>query len=399
MTIFDLVLAIMALPALLAALYLLTLALAARVPRTPVDDAEPSLRFDVVVPAHDEEIGVGATVRNILSSDYPEHLRRVLVVADNCSDATSRAAMEAGAIVLERHDLDRVGKGYALAMAFDQVEDDDWADAVVVVDADTVVSAGLLRAFARRIEDGAEVVQAEYGVRNAETSWRTRLMVIALAIFHVLRSLGRERLGLSVGLRGNGMAFTREVLRRVPFEAFSIVEDVEYALMLGENGVRVCFAHDAWVAGEMVSQGVAARAQRLRWERGRASLARARAPGLLAAALVQRDPILLDLAIDLLIPPLSSIFVATSLATAVVSARSLAEPSSTVSMIALVAWWVSMISLVVYVMRGWALSGVGLRGLTALAHAPRYLAWKIGLVLRGRTRADRRWVRTTREDS
>ena len=79
------------------------------------------------------------------------------------------------------------------------------------------------------------------------------LSVVALALFHVLRSVARERLGVSAGLRGNGMGFSREVLREIPHDAFSIVEDVEYAIRLGRAGHRVHFVAEAAVYGEMVA--------------------------------------------------------------------------------------------------------------------------------------------------
>ena len=91
---------------------------------------------------------------------------RVLVVADNCTDSTAALARAAGAEVLERDDTERRGKGYALDFAFHASQAHGWADAVVVVDADTEVSANLLEAFAARIENGAKAIQAHYGVLN-----------------------------------------------------------------------------------------------------------------------------------------------------------------------------------------------------------------------------------------
>src|SRR5262249_40397740 len=102
------------------------------------------------------------------------------------------------------------GKGYALSCAFEHSLREGLADAVTVVDADTTVSANLLRAFAARIARGADAVQADYAVQNPNASWRTRLLRIAFGSFHVLRSLARERFGLSSGLRGNGMCFTAD---------------------------------------------------------------------------------------------------------------------------------------------------------------------------------------------
>ncbi len=43
---------------------------------------------------------------------------RLVVVADNCSDATAEIARAMGATVIERHDETNKGKGYALDYGF-----------------------------------------------------------------------------------------------------------------------------------------------------------------------------------------------------------------------------------------------------------------------------------------
>jgi GT2 family glycosyltransferase len=389
----DLLLALLALPPLGAAAYLGVLALAARRPVSPGPAAPPRTRFAVVVPAHDEEDGIAATVASLRALDYPEPLRRLVVVADNCTDETAARAAAAGAAVLVRVDPDRRGKGHALAHAFAALEAEGWADAVVVVDADTSVSPGLLRAFARRFEAGAQAVQARYGVRNPDASWRTRLLVLALCLFHDLRSLGRTRLGLSAGLRGNGMGLSRRALRQVPYAAFSIVEDVEHGIALGEAGLRVGYVAEASVRGDMAARGDGSRTQRRRWEQGRAALAWARGPRLVWAGLCRRDPVLLDLGLDLLVPPLTTLVLAVLAGSAAALVRlSLGGP-----LWAALPWLAAALLLAAYVLRGWALSGVGARGLVdLLVFAPAYVVWKLALSLR---RAPRRgeWIRTARE--
>ena len=113
----DVTLVLLALPALLAAGYLFVLAILSRRPM-PAPCPPSRLRFDVVVPAHDEEAGIERTVRSLLALDWPAHRYRVLVVADNCSDRTAERARAAGAEVLVRDDPTRRGKGYALQRAF-----------------------------------------------------------------------------------------------------------------------------------------------------------------------------------------------------------------------------------------------------------------------------------------
>lgn len=354
----------------------------------------PRRRFDLIVPAHNEELGIARTVENLLAVDYPADLRRVLVVADNCSDATAQRAREAGAEVLVRHDLERRGKGYALAHAFEKSLADGRADAVVVVDADTLVSPNLLRAFAARLEAGAQAVQAHYGVQNAGASWRTRLMAIAFALFHGVRSLARERLAVSSGLRGNGMCFTHALIREVPHDAFSVVEDLEYGIRLGRAGHRVYYAHEAEVLGEMVSSEKASRSQRRRWEGGRWQIARLHGLPLLKEGLRRRSALLLDLAMDVLVPPLSIVAGVAALGTAGAFALSLLLGRAALS---LAPWGLSCLFLVVYVGRGLMLSGTGARGLLDLLWAPVYVLWKLRLSFVPPSAPRGEWVRTTRE--
>ncbi len=384
---------LVAVPVLAASGYLLLLTLLSK-RRAPPASGAPTLKFDVVVPAHNEEEGITRTVANLSAMDWPGPLRRIVVVADNCTDHTAERAREAGATVLVRNDATLRGKGYALKLAFEESLREGFADAVVVVDADTLVSPNLLHAFASRLHQGAHAIQAHYGVSNPSVSWRTRLMTVALALFNGVRSMGRERLGVSTGLRGNGMCFSRDILRRVPHEAFSLVEDLEYGIRLGQAGERVYFAWEAEVLGEMVSSEKASRSQRRRWEGGRKEMVSRWAPPLLREALRKRSGLLLDLTIDLLVPPLSTVAMGAVGLLAVGGALSWWQGFVTPS-----AWagLACVAALGLYVMRGWWMSGVGMRGLFDLARAPVFIGWKLWLSLNPPQERKGEWVRTARE--
>src|SRR5579884_4034850 len=88
------------------------------------------LDLAVVIPAHDEETQIVTTVRSIQACDYDPARRRIIVIADNCSDQTAAAARRSGAEVWERSDPLHRGKGHALAWAFDRVLKDDSIRAV-----------------------------------------------------------------------------------------------------------------------------------------------------------------------------------------------------------------------------------------------------------------------------
>ncbi len=389
----DLLLLALGMPWLLAASYLLAATVLSGKPSPPAtSDVRRKFRF--VVPAHNESAGIADTVRSLLSVDYPRDAFEVVVVADNCTDDTAAQAAAAGATVVVRNDSQRRGKGYALDHVFSSTPPE--VDAVVVIDADTLVSPNLLRAFAARRERGARAAQADYAVRNPDAAWRTRLIAIAFGAFHIVRSRARERLGLSCGLRGNGMCFSTELLREIPHQAYSVVEDVEYGIRLGRAGHRVHYADEAHVYGEMVTTSGAANSQRRRWEEGRALLVREHARPLLRAALAQRSSVLGDLALDLLIPPLSRIAIGVlgCWLLALVLRLALGQQHGTLS---LIAFGAGLGAVVAYVLRGWMVSGTGLRGLLDLCLAPVYVIWKLGLRFRRPAQKTSDWVRTTRE--
>ena len=160
--------------------------------------------------------------------------------------------------MVERSDPDLRSKGHALEYFFTQVPEgrpDAGHDATVLIDADTVVDPGLLKVFDRALGEGKDWVQGYYTVRNPDASWRTRMMTYAFSLANGVWMLGLDRLGLGVGLKGNGMCFSSAGLRRVPWKAYGLVEDMEFALMLRARGERVRFEPEARVFGEMVSRG------------------------------------------------------------------------------------------------------------------------------------------------
>jgi glycosyltransferase involved in cell wall biosynthesis len=86
------------------------------------------VRVDVLIPAHNEERRVAATVR--AAASIPG-VSRVVLVDDGSTDATARLAEEAGARVIRLPE--NRGKGAALEIGAASVAD---ADAVLLLDAD-----------------------------------------------------------------------------------------------------------------------------------------------------------------------------------------------------------------------------------------------------------------------
>ncbi len=377
--------------ALLTGYLLLLLGAAAARRRHPAPGGAEEPRFIVLVPAHNEEVGIAATLASLRALDYPRDRYEVVVIADNCDDRTAPLARAAGATVLERTDPALRGKGHALAWALGRLlpaRPD--ADAIVFLDADCQVSPNLLRALAARLVSGAAAVQADYVVANPGASWSSGLRFAAFALNNTVAPLGQSALGLSCGLLGNGMAFRRDLLERQPWTAFTLAEDAEYHARLVAAGERVVFAPEARVTSPMPTTLREARQQNLRWEGGKWLLIRTWAPRLLAAGLRRRDPGALHAGLRLLLPP-QSLLLGGNLALAALAAA-LRHPLGR-RLAAL-----QLLGQAGYVLGGLALVRAPAGVYRALALAPVLMAWKIGLYLKILAgRGPRGWVRTDRE--
>ena len=267
----------------------------------PAGDRKGSIA--VLVPAHNEEKGLEATLTNIR-----EQLRsgdQLVVVADNCTDDTASVAANAGAMVAVRNDLSKIGKGYAL----------DWGltflaaappDIVVVIDADCEIAAGSLDRLAALSEQQHRPVQALYLMSAPDGSAiNHQVAIFAWRVKNWVRPLGLMALGLPCQLMGTGMAFPWELIRAAELSSGAIVEDLKLGLDLARGGHAPMFCPSAVVTSSFPQTIEGTKAQRQRWEHGHLELIIARCFPVFVQSLKKRDIALLALALDLLVPPLS----------------------------------------------------------------------------------------------
>ncbi|TLN18706.1 glycosyltransferase, partial [bacterium] len=127
--------------------YLLVMALASIRPARPVrwQEKPASLNFAIAIPAHNEDTVIAATVQRLLALNYPRDQFAIHIVADHCNDQTAQLAREAGALVHERNQGPRSGKGAALSWLFERILQNPRVDAVIIFDADKRVDANFLR--------------------------------------------------------------------------------------------------------------------------------------------------------------------------------------------------------------------------------------------------------------
>lgn len=200
--------------------------------------SEQSRNFAFIVPAHNEEKIISKTIYSLSGLIYPKKNYDVFVIADNCTDQTAQIARSLGTTVLERTNPNKRGKGYALRWAFDKVLGHEKTyDAIIVVDADSLVSGNFLEVMNDYLNEGSRVIQCSDLVLPEPGNWSVEATRIGFLLYNYVKPLGRKVLGLNMGLRGNGMCFSADVLKEIPWQAWSLTEDVEYGLVLLLKGL------------------------------------------------------------------------------------------------------------------------------------------------------------------
>ena len=277
-------------------------------------------RVAVLVPAHDESIGLLPTLRDIQS----QLLRgdRLFVIADNCTDDTADVARAAGAEVIERRDGTKLGKGYALDFGLRHLNSDP-PETVIVIDADCRVRAQTIDQLAQTSAFTGRPVQALNVVTAPSSSpVNHRVAEFAGRVKRSLRPLGQSALGLPCQLSGTGMAFPYDVVRCADLTTGSIAEDVKLGLELSLAGYSPTYCAMACVISEFPASIKGTKTQRERWEQGHIYLIGREALRLFSLAIARRNWNLLALTLDLAVPPLSllGILIAVVLVTAALAA-------------------------------------------------------------------------------
>jgi cellulose synthase/poly-beta-1,6-N-acetylglucosamine synthase-like glycosyltransferase len=376
---------------------LLIEALAALLPVKPLTAGRSILPLPNVVilmPAHDEAIGIRATLEPILK-DLPGHYELV-VVADNCTDHTAAIARATGATVLERQDPNRRGKGYAMDFGLRTLEAQraQTPDVVIFLDADCEISQASLDLLVSQAMATGRPIQAVYLMGSPPKPHPKHLVsAFAFKVKNLVRPLGLSRFGLPSMLMGTGMAFPWQAIRSVNVASGHLVEDMKLGMDLAIAGYPVKFCPQALVTSVLPQQDQASTSQRTRWEHGHLQSLLSYGPELLKNGLIQGRPGLVVLALDLCIPPLSLLV----MLWAGISALSLAAGLLTVGWLPLMLAAAAGGSILMAILLSWARFARADLPLQQLVSIPLYMLGKVPLYLRFLTKRQQTWERTERD--
>jgi cellulose synthase/poly-beta-1,6-N-acetylglucosamine synthase-like glycosyltransferase len=264
-----------------------------------------------------------------------------------------------------------------------------------MVDADTLLEPGALDALVRTCQASMRPVQscylmkappgAGFGTRVAEFAWRIK---------NRIRPLGAQALNWPCQLMGSGMAFPWPLIASAPVASGHLVEDMQLGVSLARAGAAPAYCVEAVVTSQFPSSTQGLSTQRERWEHGHLEMISQAGGPLLLAALAQGNWRLLGMALDLCIPPLTSLLLLAGL---------------TASLGAVAAWWaqqwavliLAAAPLLALVLSGgvaWYAAGRDLLPPSALGHMVRYVLAKMPVYARFFSGRQSSWIRTRRDD-
>jgi cellulose synthase/poly-beta-1,6-N-acetylglucosamine synthase-like glycosyltransferase len=352
-------------------------------------NSHPSLA--VLLPAHNEAGDLPQTLATILPQLGPQD--RLVVVADNCTDETADLARAAGAVVLERQEPDRRGKGYALDFGLQYLAQQP-PDVVVLVDADCRVTPGSLGQLAGQVARTQCPAQAiNMLTPPAQATPRDAISALAFTLKNFVRPLGLHGLGQPC-LVSMGVAIPWQQFQQLTLASGNLVEDMQMGIDLALNGSPAQFCPGALVTGLLPQSGTAVVSQRTRWEQGHLQTLKQQVPQLLRAAWQQRRLALLSLALELSVPPLT-VLVLLWLGSLGLSAMA--------GLFGVATWWpfallvVAGVILLVAVLGSWYQFCRASIPAQVLLSIPRYIVWKLPLYFKFLIKPQTQWIRTERD--
>ena len=357
------------------------------------DRATPRPRVAVIIPAHNEEQVLAETLAALKAQLAAGD--QVIVVADNCDDATTDIARSAGEPVrmIERRDELKIGKGFALSAGIAALDAGSY-DVLIILDADCHVEPGALDALARQVVAQNEPAQAIYLMERSDApAARDNVSAWAFMVKNFVRPAGLARLGLPCQLTGTGMAIPKSAIDHVSLASGNIVEDMQLGLDLALAGYPPRLCADARVTGRLPRDGAVALRQRRRWEHGHIRTLLTQVPRLLIVGIARMRPGAVAMALDLLVPPLSLLLLLMTLAAALAAALA---AMSRVSWHPAIALAIGLFALLFTVFAAWVRFGRACLPPGSLLAVAGYVAWKIPMYAMFLVRPEKKWVRTDR---
>lgn len=219
--------------------------------------------FGVLIPGYKEDRIIIETAEAALNHDYDKSLYRVAVLADQFQPNTIHRLRELGAEVLEVS-FEHSTKAKSLNAGLEYLSSSP-PEAIVVLDADNIITKGVLKQFSMSLNAGFKAIQAHRTAKNTHTPFSV-LDAANEEIGNSIFRKGHRIAGLPSALIGSGMCFEFELFKHLMSDIKDVAaEDKLLEIKLNAEGIVIEYLPNALVLDEKVANTQNFSKQRTRW--------------------------------------------------------------------------------------------------------------------------------------
>jgi len=227
----------------------------------------------ILIPAHNEEKVIGATIAAMLRMEYPRDRLSVVVINDGSTDATREIILEAsrGDARVRLFDVPAEsggrGKSRALNLALAEVR----SDVIAVYDADNSPDKDALRYLVAQLLVNRELGAAlgKFRTVNKDVNLLTRFINIETLSFQSMLQAGRWQMHNIATLPGTNFVMWTWLIRQLNgWDEEALTEDSELSIRIYQEGYKIRFVPYALTYEQEPQTWRVWVRQRTRWVRG-----------------------------------------------------------------------------------------------------------------------------------
>lgn len=229
-------------------------------------------RYAILISARNEELVLPQLLHSIRQQKYPHDLIDMFVVADNCTDGTAEVSKRAGAIVWERQDKEKIGKGYALNFLFSKIKENyshKNYEGYLILDADNLLDKYYISEMNKSMSEGYKILTSYRNSKNFDSNWISAAYSLWFLREAKYLNRSRQRINSSCAVSGTGFMVHRDIIERNGgWNYFLLTEDIEFTVDSILKGETIGICENAILYDEQPVSFKQSCRQRLRWAKG-----------------------------------------------------------------------------------------------------------------------------------
>ena len=200
------------------------------------------MKISILIPAHNEEHSIEATVNSCLNQTRPAD--QIVVVNDGSTDKTASILSLFGDKIMVVTIPQATGnKSHAQEQGLKYVT----GDIFISTDADTIMDKNFVKFIEEDFKENSVVAVAGY-VRSKKHNWLTACRAFEYAVGQNLHKLAQHYIGFLFVIPGAAGAFRTDTFNKsINFDHDTLTEDLDFTYRLHKRGLRIYYDRRAVV--------------------------------------------------------------------------------------------------------------------------------------------------------